>query len=176
MKKKKCAKCKKTKSLDEFHCHSKAKDGKQTCCKFCRNEYRREARREHRGCYANEYVNNREAASKRNKKYTARLKLTVLLAYSLGSKPSCTQCGFSDDRALSIDHIDGDGAQHRKEIASGRTFYKWLIDNDFPDGFQTLCMNCQFVKRHEQNEYRRMTPEIAPYRKANPTKPKPLPL
>lgn len=24
---------------------------------------------------------------------------------------------------------------------------------NYPEGFQTLCMNCQFVKRAERNEY-----------------------
>ncbi len=63
----------------------------------------------------------------------------------------CVRCGFPDIRALSIDHIDGGGSQHRREIR--RHFYRWLIANNFPPGFQTLCMNCQFIKRHENQEW-----------------------
>ena len=71
-------------------------------------------------------------------------KIRVLTHYG-GGKLACVQCGFSDIRALSIDHIDNSGAQHRKTY--GRNLYWWLEKNNYPDGFQTLCMNCQFIKR-----------------------------
>jgi hypothetical protein len=29
---------------------------------------------------------------------------------------------------------------------------KWIIDNNYPPSIQILCMNCQFIKRHERNE------------------------
>jgi hypothetical protein len=51
---------------------------------------------------------------------------------------------------LSIDHIDNNGHSHRQELGGGggSLFYQWLINNDFPTGFQVLCMNCQFGKKH----------------------------
>ncbi len=69
---------------------------------------------------------------------------------------TCQRCGFSDIRALTIDHIKGDGARHRKRIGklSGSEFYKWLIKNNFPSGFQVLCWNCQYIKREENDEVR----------------------
>lgn len=51
---------------------------------------------------------------------------------------------------LSIDHIKGGGNKHLKLIKGN--LYNWLIKNNFPTGFQTLCMNCQFIKRYENNE------------------------
>jgi len=27
-------------------------------------------------------------------------------------------------------------------------FYRWLVENDFPEGFQILCHNCNFAKSH----------------------------
>jgi len=59
----------------------------------------------------------------------------------------CRCCGENKKEFLTIDHINNDGGSHRKKInKAGSTFYKWLIDNNFPQDYQTLCMNCQFGK------------------------------
>jgi len=63
---------------------------------------------------------------------------------------ACVRCGESRLACLSIDHANGGGVAHKKEI--NKNFYLWLIQNDFPDGYQTLCMNCQWVKKTENNE------------------------
>ena len=96
----------------------------------------------------------------RNKKYNWRHSMAevtrrkkwkedVLTHYGNGVL-ACVRCGFTDIRALTIDHIHNDGYEHRKTIGlSGRGFYYWLKRENFPDGFQTLCMNCQFIKREE---------------------------
>jgi len=54
----------------------------------------------------------------------------------------CACCGETDIRFLTIDHVDGDGAQHRKLIGGGGNTYKWLRQNGYPSGFQVLCYNC----------------------------------
>ena len=63
----------------------------------------------------------------------------------------CACCGLDDWRFLTIDHINNDGASHRKELG-GRTrdLLKWLKANNFPkDRFQLLCWNCNMAKaRH----------------------------
>lgn len=87
----------------------------------------------------------REKAKEKQK----QLKLEVLCHYSPDLK--CCSCGFSDVRSLSIDHIKGDGAKHRKEIGNVN-FYQWIKKNNFPQGFQVLCFNCQWIKRVENNE------------------------
>ena len=46
---------------------------------------------------------------------------------------------------LTVDHINNDGVAHRKKIKK-RNIYQWLTKNNFPEGFQTLCMNCNFAK------------------------------
>lgn len=59
---------------------------------------------------------------------------------------TCACCGTAD--ALTIDHVNGDGKRHREEIGHrGREIYAWLIRNDFPPGFQTLCKSCNCSKR-----------------------------
>jgi len=78
-------------------------------------------------------------------------KIDVLTHYGNG-KCACVRCGESRPACLSIDHINGGGTQHIKSVGIGSNFYLWLQKNDYPDGLQTLCMNCQFVKRVENNE------------------------
>jgi len=80
-----------------------------------------------------------------------KVKKEVLTHYGNGNC-SCVRCGFEDIRALSIDHINGNGHYLRTKNKSHRNITKWLKDNDFPIGYQTLCMNCQFIKRFEKGE------------------------
>jgi hypothetical protein len=62
---------------------------------------------------------------------------------------ACPGCGATDK--LTIDHIDGNGAAHRAEIfgrqRGGVWFYRWLIAQGFPDGYQVLCDLCNSSKR-----------------------------
>ncbi len=85
--------------------------------------------------------------------YHQRLKTDVLTHYGLGQL-KCVRCGEERIVCLSIDHINGSGAEHRREIGvkTSRRFYQWLRSNNYPEGYQTLCMNCQFVKRAENKE------------------------
>lgn len=87
----------------------------------------------------------------RNRARRVRIKREVIGHYSDG-KFSCNRCRFSDMRALSIDHINGGGSKHRREVGVGNAFYNWLRNNHYPNGYQVLCLNCQFITRHEQYE------------------------
>ncbi len=59
----------------------------------------------------------------------------------------CACCGESERTFLAIDHIEGNGNTHRKKLNKwGSSFDKWLIDQNFPDGFQILCHNCNMSK------------------------------
>ena len=50
-----------------------------------------------------------------------------------------------------VDHIDNDGHKHRKGAdTSHHNIYYWLVRNNFPTGFQILCMNCNQGK-HRNN-------------------------
>lgn len=65
-----------------------------------------------------------------------------------GRQCACPGCGAADN--LTIDHVNGEGGEHRKELfgtqVGGWVFYLWLIRNDFPDGYQTLCAPCNLSK------------------------------
>jgi len=113
--------------------------------------------REQRLQYArNYYLEHQEQALKyareHGKARHAVLKYTIFTHYSNG-EPRCAHCGFKDIRALSIDHINGGGTAHRRSLGSSEKFYYWLKKNNFPDGFQVLCMNCQWIKRHNNSEF-----------------------
>jgi len=85
------------------------------------------------------------------------LKIEVLTYYGNG-KCACTMCGYDNLAALSIDHINGNGCEHRRTLGNynaGGRFYSWLKRGGFPTGYQTLCMNCQWVKRIENMEIKK---------------------
>lgn len=79
-----------------------------------------------------------------------QLKAEVLTHYGNG-KCACVMCGYSDLRALSIDHANNNGYAHRKAFARhhGDGLYSYLKKENYPLGYQTLCMNCQFIKKWE---------------------------
>lgn len=55
----------------------------------------------------------------------------------------------------SIDHIKGGGTKQRGKTGNGGvSLYRWLRKANYPLGYQTLCLNCQFIKRSANNEHR----------------------
>jgi hypothetical protein len=80
------------------------------------------------------------SAARRRRRHRQRAQ--VFAHYGL----SCTCCGTADE--LTIDHVNGDGAEHRAELGNrGGTFiYHWLVVNGFPAGFQVLCGPCNRSK------------------------------
>lgn len=88
-------------------------------------------------------------ARERRRLYWLSYKLDIFAAYG---GACCTCCGETHHECLSIDHINDDGPAHRKELTGnprdGRNLYIWLRQNEFPTGFQVLCMNCNFAKGH----------------------------
>ncbi len=73
-----------------------------------------------------------------------RLRRKVYEAY--GDK--CVCCGESNPLFLTIDHINNDGAQHRRALNRRRrgsdtgAILRWARDNNYPDTLQLLCWNC----------------------------------
>jgi len=59
---------------------------------------------------------------------------------------ACVCCGIDEPAFLSIDHIHGGGSKHIKTMNTHGNYYRWLVKNNFPAGFQTLCHNCNQAK------------------------------
>jgi hypothetical protein len=85
-----------------------------------------------------------ERSREQAKSSSLKRKAEVLAHYG----GSCACCGLDDLAVLSIDHIDGGGCAHRRELkARGEHFgYHWLKKNGFPAGFRVLCVNCNFAR------------------------------
>jgi hypothetical protein len=123
------------------------------------SEYNKKWRKTHSN-YMKEYRKlhrdkiNKDSAI-RERGYRMNIKKNVVNHYSKGQM-KCS-CGFSDIRALSIDHINGNGAEERKNLfgknnrQSSNRFYRWLIKQNYPEGYQVLCANCQMIKRAESD-------------------------
>jgi hypothetical protein len=65
----------------------------------------------------------------------------------------CKRCGFSDWRALQIDHIEGGGSQHYLKRNSGGVLKDILSEQDCSSKYQLLCANCNWIKRFERKEH-----------------------
>ena len=155
---KKCADCKNELSIDMFHLHKRAKDGRDSYCKDCKSKQNKKYNAKNKDKikkHNKEYLcHNRAAHNKRSMKARDKLKKEVLGFYS-GGEPKCKWCGETDLNVLSIDHINGDGNCHRKYLygnnkVGGYRFYLWLKRNNFLEGFQVLCFNDQFRKRSKE--------------------------
>jgi len=64
----------------------------------------------------------------------------------------CTRCGFSDPRALQIDHIKGGGG--KEILAHSSDYIARRICRGESEDYQLLCANCNWIKRVENNETR----------------------
>jgi hypothetical protein len=163
---KSCSKCGQAKPLTDFYRSKLYPDGHRAQCKECYNAQRRagypdvreRVRAEHkdyrqrnpekvREALSRWYEENREHALEDARKRNADLKAKVLAHYG----QSCACCGTTEH--LGIDHVNGDGHQHRQELfggqrgGTGTRYWAWLINAGFPEGFQTLCQRCNSSKR-----------------------------
>ena len=67
---------------------------------------------------------------------------------ALGRKCSC--CGESHMAFLTVDHTNGDGAEHKRKLGSrsGLGMYRDIVRQGIPkDRFRILCMNCNWATR-----------------------------
>lgn len=97
-------------------------------------------------------------------------KLQVINHYT-DNDPKCANCGLDILSLLSIDHINNDGAEHKRKLFSGkrrgdtRAVYKDIVEKNFPEGYQILCFNCnyhkEFVRRCEVYE-KKMDEALSP--------------
>lgn len=114
-------------------------------CRLCRKAYEAERYRQNKDVIL---TNNKTWKTVNVKKYKSQqreyrnakrleIRNAVLLHY--GSRCDC--CHEPQPLFLTIDHIGGNGWEHRRQI--GKTdMWIWLHHNDYPDGFRILCFNC----------------------------------
>lgn len=91
------------------------------------------------------FLSNSNLDKEKIKAKNLRYRIEVLNHYSNGLI-CCNCCGERNLEFLTLDHINNDGAKHRKEITKGNSVIHWVRANNFPEGFQVLCMNCNWAK------------------------------
>lgn len=74
------------------------------------------------------------------------IRAKCIVAY--GGKCRCIYCHQTNEKYLQLDHINNDGAAHRRQIAldRGGSMYMWAFRNNFPNNLQLLCANCHQAK------------------------------
>jgi hypothetical protein len=74
--------------------------------------------------------------------YMRQVRLDALTIYG----GECACCGEAATEFLGIDHIEGGGTEHRRELTrQGTTLYLWLRKHGYPEGFRVLCHNCNLA-------------------------------
>lgn len=72
---------------------------------------------------------------------------------------NCSECKESNEGFLTLDHINDDGAKHRRTI--GSNLYLWAKRNHYPPVLQTMCYSCQWTKeirREAKRAFANQTP------------------
>jgi hypothetical protein len=139
-----CSRCNVEKPLEDFYPDKSKKDGRHGTCKECQKADRK-ARYEadpetHKArMKAWQKANGDKIAARRR-----RMREEVIEAY--GGRCAC--CGLTGYEFLTIDHTNGDGAEHRKVIGEGATdILNYLRANGYPkDRFRLLCWNCNCAR------------------------------
>lgn len=103
-----------------------------------------------RYCLANKDRFKKQSKILREGYYNLKLQIFSLL----GGK--CKHCGFSDRRALQIDHVNGGGGQEIRTLGTGPKYYNHVLlsISMAENRYQLLCANCNWIKRFENNEHR----------------------
>ena len=135
-------------------CGSPLPEGKRKYRKFCSEKCQKERLRESARKGTKKYAKaHPDRVNRYKREQRMKIKLKVLRHYG-GEHPKCACCGESHMEFLTLDHMHGDGAKHRREIGlnvrrGGLRYYRWLIKNNFPEEIklQVLCLNCNHAKK-----------------------------
>lgn len=124
--------------------------GSDNYCLECRRAYHRERRTDPE---IRESINARQRAryyahheeeTELRRKYRQDAKRAAIDAYG----GVCACCGEHRIELLAIDHINGNGKEHRKQASgTGHRFYRWLARQGWPQGeLRVLCHNCNLSR------------------------------
>jgi len=119
-----------------------------------------------RAAYYREWYNNNKNKVKEydkriyNKKYeyltinNAKRRQTIKIkAMELLGGLFCKKCGYTDIRALQIDHVKGGGSKETKKIQTMGVYKKIINDPSCRADYQVLCANCNRIKVFTNKEF-----------------------
>jgi hypothetical protein len=158
---KRCSQCGEVKPRTQFTKRMQSPDGRNTACRTCNAAYRAANQERLRSAHAvwveehREYLRayrqatkeqsrvwrnaNRERLREQANQRARKLRDEVLSAYG----GACACCGETERAFLQIDHVNNDGAEHRRATNGVKLDY-WIRRHGFPPQFQILCCNCNF--------------------------------
>jgi hypothetical protein len=114
------------------NCYSKWRRTQPGRCAYCGSDLRGEPGPTHETCLA----------KRRDIWHTYRDR--IFEAYG----PVCNCCGETMRLALTIDHVHGNGNEHRRSLGGGnRRQLLEIINAGFPPDYQILCYNCNFARQ-----------------------------
>ena len=160
-----CRKCGEIKNYENFALvyakNSRGQNYRQHTCKECAKQDHAARMRKARKADPEKYrIHQRdhrkrhtERVRRQRRESGLRRKLRVFMGYG-GAK--CVCCGETCLSMLTMDHVNNDGAKHRKELKRGKgrevsiEMYCWLEASKFPKGFQVLCYNCNISKHRNK--------------------------
>ena len=131
-----CTKCEQWKPYSEFYQVKKPKGMiYRGQCKTCCN-----------AASMRNYYDNHDARKATQRARVNKSRDAVYAAYGA----ACNCCGEIIPEFLTIDHVNNDGAEHRRTKLrkngtaglSNTYLYAQIIAENFPDKYQLLCMNC----------------------------------
>ena len=157
-----CDRCRKKKPIEQFGRRTGRGDGRARVCKRCVTDRRnllnaadREGvarrQREYRTSLSPElredarirasiwYIENRDHVLTRARARRLALRAEMLAAYG----NCCSCCGESEEAFLTLDHVDRDGADHRRRLGTNFAVWQELKRKGWPKrGYTLLCYNC----------------------------------
>lgn len=138
-----CCKCEIEKPLCDFTADKRCKEGRRAQCKECFKPGRLIRQKNYK---------KREKGHASELRYRRKLK-TIVMSYYCAGEPHCMcpGCDVKILEFLTLDHIEENGADHRRQLGKGTqscgiNTYRWAKNNNYPSGFQVLCFNCNFGK------------------------------
>lgn len=159
-----CPICKIEKSKNDFYKNRGRRDGLGYRCKSCENQYLAKYKNRKPIYSKNYYKKNRDKVLTMSRKNTQDIRELAFEIVANGKKIKCRKhgtwkcCKNSNDRDfLSLDHINGNGFEHRISTGDGssRRLYYWVINNpeQAKKELQIICMNAQAKKTRLNNEH-----------------------
>lgn len=133
-----CSRCKQTKSIEEFGNRKASKDGKDSKCKECAREYHKNLY--HTGTKRKQQIRKNNDAAKR--------RLIIKKDEYLTDCGGCCDCGITDVRVLTFDHVNDD-----KEfgVAQGiQNAYSWERILREMEKCEVVCANCHMIRTRER--------------------------
>lgn len=140
-----CIKCNIEKEEAEFAFKSKKKHLRQTICKECHRKYSKDDYRNKKQYYLDKAARNSRLCKERNQDY--------LLEYF--KLHPCVDCGNSDIRILTFDHIKG---EKDNNVSSMIHKHSWDTILKEIRKCEVRCWNCHMLRHVIENKWRMWQP------------------